>query len=98
MDNTILIAAGNINAAGSIALSYFGGYTPGLNVQFDIADFAGFSNSGYTFDTSAAPLAGGYTWNFTNFASTGVISVVPEVSSSLLAGLGAIGLLRRRRM
>ncbi|GAA5122966.1 autotransporter-associated beta strand repeat-containing protein [Luteolibacter yonseiensis] len=93
-----LIASGNINAAGAIALSYFGGYTPGLNDQFDIADFAGFTDSGYTFDTSAAPLAGGYSWDFSNFETTGVITVVPEVSTSLLAGLGVIGLLRRRRM
>ncbi|WP_367874926.1 beta strand repeat-containing protein [Luteolibacter sp. Populi] len=73
-------AAGRVNVTGALATNgtikvTLSGYTPAGGEVYNIADFA--SRSGTpTFDFSAAALAGGLTWNTSNFAVDGTIQVV----------------------
>ncbi len=92
-----LLATGGLDAGGVIALSLIDGFTPTFGDSFQIAGFDSFTDSGYSFDISGAALGAGLEWDFSSFASNGTISVIPESSTALLAGLGAFVLLRRRR-
>jgi fibronectin-binding autotransporter adhesin len=92
-----LITAGTLDAGGLISLTLLDGFEPSVGDQFDIADFGAFSDSGYTFDVAAAPLSGDLEWDFSNFQTSGLITVIPEPTSFLLAACAAPLLLRRRR-
>ncbi len=92
-----LLSTGALDAGGVIALSLIDGFTPAYGDSFQIAGFSDFTDSGYSFDTSGATLGAGLEWDFSDFETGGVIAVIPESSTILLAGLGALGLLRRRR-
>ncbi|GAA5482249.1 autotransporter outer membrane beta-barrel domain-containing protein [Haloferula sargassicola] len=71
-------------------------YSPSSGDSFDIADFGSFSGTP-DFDFTQAPLNPGQSWDTSQFASSGVISVVPEPRVLMLGVLGSLGLLARRR-
>ncbi len=94
-----LIVNGDLTAGGEISLSLVNGFAPSYGDSFQIldTDFDQFVDGGYTFNSTGAGLSGDLEWDFSDFANTGYITVIPEPSSVFLAGLGALGLLRRRR-
>ncbi len=87
-------AAGTIDLAdGTINLVPQGGYTPAEGDTFDLFNVtAGTFNPG---DGSNVTLAG-YTLDTSAYASTGVVTVVPESASLGLLAMGGLGLMRRR--
>lgn len=93
--NEVLDTTGTLDAAGMIGINL--GYTASSGDSFDIADFAEFTDSGYSFDFSNASLDSGLSWDTSSFATDGTITVVPEPSSVILLGLGSLGLIVRRR-
>lgn len=91
-------------AAGSISVSFAGGYTPVANDSFDLLDWAAVSGAGITglsaslLNLSAAALDPSLFWDTSQFSSTGVIFVaVPEPSRMLLIASGLAGYVLRRR-
>ena len=83
---------GVFNAGGTILVD-LEGYAPASGDSFDLMDFGGFVNNGYTFDFSHATLPTGLTWDTASFASTGSIGVVPEPGTLALLGVAALGVL-----
>jgi autotransporter-associated beta strand protein len=92
-----LSVGGTLDAGGQISISLTNGFTPLLGDSFEIAEFAGFADSGYVFDFGSAGLSSGLFWDTSEFSSNGIISVIPEPTTAFLSCLGALGLLRRRR-
>lgn len=92
-----LLAAGELNAGGLIAVNFIDGFTAANGDSFQIAGFSSFVDSGYTFDFSGASLGPSLSWDTSSFSSTGVISVIPEPAAAFFGGLGLLAILRRRR-
>lgn len=92
-----VLVGGALTAGGLIKVSLVNSFNPANFSSFDIADFTSFTNSGYAFDFSAAPLDPGLSWDTSAFSTSGKIAVIPEQSAALLGGVGALVLLRRRR-
>lgn len=92
-----VLVGGALTAGGLIKVSLVNSFNPANFSSFDIADFMSFTNSGYAFDFSAAPLDPGLSWDTSAFSTSGKIAVIPEQSAALLGGVGALVLLRRRR-
>jgi hypothetical protein len=65
--------------------------------SFDLWDGDTVDASGVTFDFSEATLADGLSWDTSEFATSGVIGVIPETGSTLLLGMSALISLRRKR-
>ena len=92
--------------AGSLMVTFAGGYTPALNDIFDLLDWAALSGSGINglsesqLNLSTAGFDPSWTWDTTQFVASGVVRVVlvPEPTRFvlLLVSLG-MGCLRRRR-
>lgn len=76
-----------------------GGYVPQYGDVFDLLDWtaAGSVSGATSFDFSSVVLGPGLGFNTDLFASNGLLVVVPEPSRFLLAMLGLLGLLSRRR-
>lgn len=92
-----LISTGALAVTGGTIAFKTSGYTVTYNTSFDIVDFGSFTGTP-TFDFSGASVQQYGAWDTSAFASTGVISYVPEPSSSLMLGtFGSLALLRRRR-
>lgn len=92
-----LAVSGNISLAGMIKVS-LDGYVPNWDDTFDLLDWTGgFTNSGYLFDFSNAPLPFNFTWNTSSFSTTGIISVVPEPTTLAWVAISAVSLASRRR-
>jgi autotransporter-associated beta strand protein len=92
-----LISTGALAVTSGTIAFKTSGYTVAFNTNFDIVDFGSFSGTP-TFDFSGASVQQYGAWDTSAFASTGVISYVPEPSTSLLLGaFGSLALLRRRR-
>ena len=92
-----LISTGALAVTSGTIAFKTSGYTVAFNTNFDIVDFGSFSGT-RTFDFSGASVQQYGAWDTSAFASTGVISYVPEPSTSLLLGaFGSLALLRRRR-
>ena len=93
-------------SAGSIKVQ-FNGYTPVLNDVFDLFDWLAVSGSGMTgltaglLDLPTTGFSPGWSWNTSNFSSTGQIAIVntiPEPSRGVLVLIGmSLGILARRR-
>lgn len=92
--------------AGSLMVTFAGGYTPALNDIFDLLDWAALSGSGINglsesqLNLSTAGFDPSWTWDTTQFVASGLIRVVlvPEPTRFvlLLVSLGMGGLRRRR--
>jgi autotransporter-associated beta strand protein len=92
-----LISTGALAVTSGTIAFKTSGYTVAFNTDFDIVDFGSFTGTP-TFDFSGASVQQYGAWDTSAFASTGVISYVPEPSTSLLLGaFGSLALLRRRR-
>jgi autotransporter-associated beta strand protein len=92
-----LISTGALAVTGGTIAFKTSGYTVAFNTSFDIVDYGSFTGAP-TFDFSGASVQQYGAWDTSAFASTGVISYVPEPSTSLLLGaFGSLALLRRRR-
>ena len=92
-----IVVGGALTAGGLIKVSLVNGFNPANHSSFDVADFGSFTDSGYGFDFTGAPLDPGLTWDTSAFSTTGTIAVVPEQSVALLGEIGALLLLRRRK-
>lgn len=93
-------------AAGSIGVTFVAGYTPALNDSFDLLDWSAVSGTGITglstslLSLSTAGFDPSWSWDLSQFTTTGVISIsgVPEPSRAVFMGAGlALLCLRRRR-
>lgn len=78
----------NFSAGGLMSIIL--GYAPKSGDNFDILDFGSFHDAGYAFDFSLAQLPAHLHWNTDDFATIGVIRVVPEPTSLLPFGLFSI--------
>jgi autotransporter-associated beta strand protein len=80
-------------------VSLINGFTPAENDFFDLFDATTVNSSGFNVGTDLLlpTLSGGLAWDTSTFASTGILTVVPEPGVALLGGLGVLALLRRRR-
>ena len=91
--------SGTLTLDGTIRVTLTGGFNPAFGDTFTL--FSGWTGSivdnGFVFDFSGAPLTGGMNWDTSNFLTTGAISAVPEPSTWLLLGLGALALSWRAR-
>lgn len=92
-------------AAGSMGVTFVGGYTPAVNDSFDLLDWSAVSGTGITgLSTSLLSLSTtgfdpSWSWDISQFTTTGVITIigVPEPSRALLVAVGAGLLCLRRR-
>jgi fibronectin-binding autotransporter adhesin len=97
-DQILLDSSGSLTAGGSLTVSLLGGFMPAAGDTFQVLRFGPGQVSG-AFDsiTLNGTLAPG-TWMDTGMLlQTGVITVVPEPSASLMALSGAFLFLRRSR-
>jgi hypothetical protein len=86
------------NVAGGTIAFITSGYTVLFNDSFDLATFGGTVSGTPTFDFSGASTQAYGMWDTSAFASTGVITYVPETHAALLGSIGLMCLLRRRRL
>lgn len=97
LDFDRLVVSGDFNAGGNINVSLINGFNPTAGNSFQIVDFGTFTDSGYVFSFTSAPLTGDLSWDTSAFGTTGSIKVVPEPSGALLIVLGLTGFALRRR-
>jgi autotransporter-associated beta strand protein len=92
-----LYVGGLFNADGMLCLLILDGYTPSAGDNFLIFTNGGFDHGDFTSLTTN--LSDGLSWDLSQLASTGRITVVPEPSTCALAIVALLGLivLRRRR-
>lgn len=90
-----LNVSGTFTLGGALDVVLQNGFFPQVGQSFDLFDAS--AVSGAFSQVTLPTLSGDLTWN-TSQLNTGIISVVPEPTSSLLLGsLGTLWLLRRRR-
>ncbi len=86
--------------AGSLSLAFVGGYTPSLNDSFDLLDWSAVSGlSVGLLSLNTTGFDASWTWDTSQFTSTGVISITslaPEPAQIWLLMLGMTCLLFRR--
>jgi autotransporter-associated beta strand protein len=81
-------------AAGSMSVTFANGYSPVFQDSFDLLDWSAMSGMGMTglnasmLNLSAALLEPQWFWDTSLFATSGVITVVPEPSRMLLLACG----------
>jgi len=66
-----LVVTGTADLNGTVAVELIDGFTPANEDQFDMLDFAAFTDSGYVFDFSAAMDAG--SWDTSLFETAGTL-------------------------
>jgi hypothetical protein len=78
-----------------VEIDLLDGFTPTAHSEFKLIDASNFNGPGgiflpVTFDFTHAALDSGLSWDTSTFAVDGTIRVVPETSSLVLAGVGAM--------
>jgi len=93
--------AGALTFGGTLKLTSWNGYVAQAGDRFDIFDWGTESGSFATIDSSSFLLAAGTRLDYSELYTSGVISVQavpePETYAMLLAGLGLLGAVARRR-
>ncbi len=88
-------AGGQIAFDGTLKVALLDGFAPALGDAFDVFDWtAGYTVSGNP-DFDLPALSAGLSWSTSSFLADGSISVIPEPSSLLLAGMSCLLLARR---
>ncbi|OYV07207.1 MAG: hypothetical protein CFE26_02220 [Verrucomicrobiales bacterium VVV1] len=96
VNDLVDLGSGSLSVGGTIAF-ITSGYTVAFNDSFDLATFGGTISGTPIFDFSGASTQAYGMWDTSAFASTGVITYVPETHAALLGSIGLMCLLRRRR-
>lgn len=96
VNDLVDLGTGSLSVGGTIAF-ITSGYTVAFNDSFDLATFGGTISGTPTFDFSGASTQAYGMWDTSAFATTGVITYVPETHAALLGSIGLMCLLRRRR-
>jgi fibronectin-binding autotransporter adhesin len=95
----LLAVSGTLTAGGPLMVTWDGGMNPmpAPYTDYNIMDFGTFAGSFAS--TSLPALTGTDTWDTSKLSTQGILTFIPEPSSSLLGllGLGAVGLRRRRK-
>ena len=99
--NQLAVGPGAVSTA-AFRVFIDAGYTPAAGDSFKLFDWAsllpGDTNLADNLDLSSAVLQPGFTWDTSNFQSSGILAVVvPEPSRVALVIIGALGTLIRRR-
>jgi len=98
VNDLVDLGSGSLNVAGGTIAFITSGYTIAFNDSFDLATFGGTASGTQIFDFSGASTQAFGMWDTSAFASTGVITYVPETHAALLGSIGLMCLLRRRRL
>lgn len=97
INDLIALGAGNLNLGTNSLINILLGYSPLAGDTFDLANFGSFSGDTTPQFAFSQPLGGGLVWDTSSFTTNGIITVIPEPSSALLAIAGGALLMRRRR-
>lgn len=95
VNDFINLGTGTLNVGSNAMVNILLSYTPSVGDSFNLVDFGTYTGSLPTFNS--APLGGGMTWDTSSFTTNGMLTVVPEPSSLLLAFAGSALLMGRRR-
>lgn len=88
-------AGGQIAFDGTLKVALLDGFAPAVGDTFDVFDWtAGYTVSGNP-DFDLPALSAGLSWSTSSFLADGSISVIPEPSALLLAGMSCLLLVRR---
>lgn len=90
-----LIVADNLTVRGATFDVDLLGYDPVAGDEFDVLDFATFTDLGHSLDLPT--LTPGLAWDSSDFVTQGVLRVIPEPATAGLLALGLAPLIRRRR-
>jgi len=93
--NDRLVTSGVFNLGNSAFIDILLNYSPAAGDSFDLADFG--SLTGTPQFNFSQPLGAGLSWNTSQFATNGILTVVPEPSVTLLGAAAGFMLLRRRK-
>jgi fibronectin-binding autotransporter adhesin len=97
INDRVDLGSGSLNVSGGTIAFNTSGYTVAFNDSFDLATFGGTAGGTPIFDFSGASTQAYGMWDTSAFASTGVITYVPETHAAILGSIGVMCLLRRRR-
>lgn len=97
VNDLVDLGSGTLSVGGTIAF-ITNGYTVAFNDSFDLATFGGTAGGSPIFDFSGASTQAYGAWDTSAFATTGVITYVPETHAALLGSIGLMCILRRRRL
>lgn len=97
VNDLINLGSGNLNLGNSSLINILLSYSPVAGDTFDLAQFGSYSGDSTPEFAFSQLLGGGLTWDTSGFTTNGIITVVPEPSSALLALAGSALLLRRRK-
>jgi autotransporter-associated beta strand protein/T5SS/PEP-CTERM-associated repeat protein len=93
----LIAVAGALTYGGVLDITNIGGTLQGYAYAPTVFNLFDFDTQSGTFDSINLPtLDSGYSWTSFDYGN-GSISIIPETSSTLLAALGSLALLRRRR-
>jgi len=96
-----LVIGGNLRMGGTLTLKSWNGFVAQAGQSFDLLDWGSSSGTFKTINASGLSLAAGTKLDYSQLYTNGTITVTavpePESYALMLAGLGAIGFLARRR-
>lgn len=96
-----LVIGGNLRMGGTLTLKSWNGFVAQAGQSFDLLDWGSSSGTFKTINASGLSLAAGTKLDYSQLYTNGTITVTavpePESYALMLAGLGAIGFIARRR-